>query len=110
LWEYSADDLALISYDAIIDMFVNTVVDTPTKYFSGDIARFGSDKIVYGCWRGSDLYKLEERTKQAQTKTEEDIRDILYKEGIAYQNAIVDEDGMGGGVVDHLSGSTAFGK
>ena len=40
LWEYSADDLALVSYDAIVDMFVNTVNDEPTKYFSADVARF----------------------------------------------------------------------
>lgn len=108
LWEYSADDLALVNYDAIVDMFVNTVKDEPTKYFSADVARFGSDKIVYGAWRGSDLYKLEERTKQPQTTTEEDIRDILAKEFIPYQNAIIDEDGMGGGIVDHLTGVNGF--
>lgn len=108
LWEYSADDLALIQYDAIIDMFVNTVADEPVKYFSADIARFGSDKIVYGCWRGNDLYKLEEKTKQSQLVTEQDIRDHLSKEFIPYENAIIDEDGMGGGIVDHLTGVNGF--
>jgi hypothetical protein len=108
MWEYSSDDLALIQYDAIVEMFSNVIDESPTKYFSADIARFGSDKIVYGCWRGLDLYKLEERTKQAQTKTEEDIRDFMLKEFISYQNAIVDEDGMGGGIVDHLAGINGF--
>ena len=33
---------------------------------------------------------------------------MLAKEFIPYQNAIIDEDGMGGGIVDHLTGVNGF--
>lgn len=108
LWEYNSDDLALIGFDAIISLFVNTVDPDPTGYFTADVARFGSDKITYGAWRGFNLYKVEERTKQSNVQTEEDIRNILQLERVKYSNAIVDEDGVGGGIVDHLTGVNGF--
>jgi len=108
LWEYTNDDLALMNYQAIIDIFTNTVEFSSKKYLSADIARFGSDKIVFNSWRGLDLYKLEEKTKQSNLQTENDIRDILFKDNIPYQNAIIDEDGIGGGVIDHLQGVNGF--
>lgn len=108
LWEYSVDDLNLINYDAILEVFSNPISLNPLGYFSGDIARFGSDRIVLGAWRGLDLYNILEKTKQSQTQTEEDIRNMLMMERIPYSRAVVDEDGVGGGVVDHLAGIHGF--
>jgi hypothetical protein len=108
LWEYSTDDLAIFNYSAVLDLFSNKTEDTRDKYFSADIARFGSDKIVYSVWRGMNLIKLEEKNKQSIMQTENDIKDILHKEFIPFKNAIIDEDGVGGGVLDHLEGVNGF--
>lgn len=108
LWEYAIDNLALIRYDAILDMFYNATSDDRNKYFSADIARYGADRIVYMCWQGYTLYLMHEREKQSQVTTEQDIREYLTRENIPYQNAVIDEDGMGGGIVDHLSGVNGF--
>lgn len=107
LWEYTMDDLQLVSYDAILELFVNKV-ENGKRYLSADIARMGSDKIVYGRWRGFNLYMIEEKTKQSLNTTESDIRDIMTRDGIPYNRAVVDEDGVGGGVVDHLYGINGF--
>ncbi len=108
LWEYSTDDLAIFNYSAVLDLFTNRLDDSKDKYFSADIARFGSDKIVYGMFRGMNLYRLEERSKQSIMHTENEIRDLLHKEFIPFKNAIIDEDGVGGGVLDHLEGINGF--
>lgn len=107
-WEYTDDDLKLMSYDAICDLFINQVELDITGYFSGDIARKGADKIVLAAWKGFNLYRLDTKSKQSTVTTEQDIRDILIGEKISMTKAIVDEDGIGGGVVDHLTGVHGF--
>lgn len=107
LWEYSGDSLNLMDFDAIMQIFVNVVPDG-LSYLTADVARFGSDKIVYGLWRGMNLTEIVEKEKQATTRTEDDIRDMLAKKLIPYNRAVVDEDGLGGGVVDHLYGINGF--
>lgn len=108
LWEYTADNLTLCKYDAILELFVNPPIPDNSRYLSADIARFGADKIVYGIWQGYNLIDVQEKTKQAQTITEQEIRDLMTKNAIPYNKAVVDEDGMGGGVVDHLYGINGF--
>jgi phage terminase large subunit len=108
LWEYNADAMNLMDFDSIMQMFVNTVPFDGKKYLTADVARFGSDKIVYGIWHGLNLVEVIERAKQSTTVTETDIRELLAKNGIQYNHAIVDEDGLGGGVVDHLYGINGF--
>jgi hypothetical protein len=108
LWEYTADSLTLCKYDAIMEMFINKVALDPNRYLSADIARFGADKIVYGIWQGHNLIEVIEKEKQPQTTTEQDIKDLLTKNNIPYNRAVIDEDGMGGGIVDHLYGIHGF--
>jgi len=108
LWEYNADDLNIFNTDAIHDIFTNSIQPSRDRYLTADIARFGSDKIVMGIWQGLDLVKIVTREKQSLVRTEEDIREILMLEQIPYSNAVVDEDGIGGGVVDHLTGIKGF--
>lgn len=106
-WEYDADANALINYDAILDLFTNTVNETG-KYLTADIARFGQDRTVIGIWKGFNLYKVIVKKQQGIDRTSEDIRNILAQEEIPYSQAVVDEDGIGGGVVDALRGIRGF--
>lgn len=101
-WEYDDDPSALMSYDKITDLFSNSHVEEGSKYITADIARFGSDKTVIGCWSG---YRLEEiKTIKSNTIPEavEAIRKMKNKYGVPMSSIVADEDGLGGGVVDML--------
>jgi hypothetical protein len=107
-WEYTESDMDLMSYDTIVDLFTNVVESSEEKFITADIARFGSDKIVIGLWNGYFLSKIVEKQKQDTSRTARDIRDIAVDNGVPYSHIIVDEEGVGGGVVDQLPGCVGF--
>lgn len=107
-WEYDIDDNALMSYDLILDLFTNTVPVSPHKYLVADIARYGGDKVVIGLWRGLKLTKVWEYQKQGIDTTAIAIREIMREEQVPYSHCVVDDDGVGGGVVDVLRGIKGF--
>lgn len=115
LWEYAAGENILIQYDAIIDLFTNTLdvpvtgfESTQKKFFTADVARYGSDKVTMGSWRGLDLYQVQWKKKRGIDQTAQDVREILQHEHVPYSHAIVDDDGVGGGVVDLNRGIKGF--
>jgi len=106
-WEYG-DDTVLMKYDYILDLFTNSIEPEDRKFFSGDIAQYGSDKIVYGSWLDFDLYSIQWKQKQGLDVTTTDIRTLLSHEQIPYSHTILDNDGIGRGVVDNLHGVKGF--
>ena len=108
LWEYNAADNSLVTYDALTDMFTNTVEDTEDRYFTGDVARYGSDKIVFGNWKGFDLHKIQIKDHRGIDQTALDVKTELRNYRIPYSHAVVDDDGVGGGVVDLNRGIKGF--
>ena len=108
IWEYDQDAMALIDYESILDLFKQEVDESMIGYLTADIARYGSDKVTIGVWRGFNLYQLKETAKQSLVNTEATIKQLLFDERIPYRRAVIDEDGVGGGVVDHLSGVQGF--
>lgn len=107
-WEYSDNPNALINYDSIIDLFTNSVDFSPEKYLSVDVARFGSDKSVIGVWKGLELQEIETTSKISLDVLANKISQIAVSKQIPYSHIIVDEDGVGGGVVDMLRGVKGF--
>ena len=108
LWEYTADDLVLVKYDALLDMFTNAPVFSQDLYLTADIARHGGDRIVYGIWRGLDLTDVIWKQRQGLDQTITDIRTLLWERRIPYSHVVIDEDGVGGGVIDALKGVKGF--
>lgn len=106
-FEYDDDPNALIDTEAIYDLFTNTV-DDGQKFLTADIARFGQDKTVIYCWKGLKVYKAFYYDKQGLDVTSLKIKEILATEQIPYSHTIVDEDGIGGGVVDTVKGVKGF--
>lgn len=101
-FDYDDDDNALMEYGSITDLFTNSFVEAGKAYITGDVARFGKDKSVIGVWRGmrcEHIYTLE---KKKTTEVAEFIRNLSNKYSIALSSIVVDEDGVGGGVVDIL--------
>ena len=107
-WEYDDDPNSLIEYDAMMDLFTNTAVKDGQKYLTADIARYGGDKVVINLWDGLEVYKTVEMTKQGIDTTSINIKKLLDEERIPYSHVIVDDDGVGGGVVDILRGIKGF--
>lgn len=116
LWEYTSDDYSLVTYDALMDLFTNTLPRpmnglrpiTIPKYFTADVARYGSDRIVFGDWEGMNLYKVLWKKGRGIDETAKDVKEELQKEHIPFSQAVADDDGVGGGVVDIVRGIKGF--
>lgn len=100
-WEYNSDPSILIDYDKIIDAFSSTFVPSGTRYITCDVARFGNDSTVIGIWDG-----LRVKLQQYKGKSVVEVANIIKSLQVEYQvpnsQILVDEDGVGGGVVDIL--------
>lgn len=107
-WEYDDDPAALIDFEAIADLFTNTAVFSEEKFLTCDVARFGEDLIVIKLWKGLRCYKVIIRKKQGTNITTQLIRDTARDEQIPYSHIVIDEDGVGGGIVDSLPGVRGF--
>ena len=101
-WEYDDDPSSLISFNKIQDLYTNSFVNEGEKYISADIARFGSDSSVIGIWNGFILEEIVTLSKNKVTEAAEKILLLAKKYQVPNSNIIVDEDGVGGGVVDIL--------
>lgn len=107
-WEYEGDASAMVNYDAIQDLYTNTIPESKELYLVVDAARYGRDFIVFSFWKGLEWYAVYYKNKQSTEETEEDIRSFAAEHKIPYSHILVDEDGIGGGIVDHLRGIKGF--
>lgn len=110
-WEYDDDPACLFEIDVINDLFTNKVKNDKTKYLSGDVSRKGRDKMPLGIWKGLQLVKvvkIPDEIRKNTTLSAKFIKDICDREGIRRSNVILDEDGVGGGVVDGVGGCVGF--
>lgn len=101
-WEYDDDPTALMNIDAINNIFTNTFVNSGKKYIIADIARFGDDSTIIGVWDGLRLIKVVRLNKKSTTWVASEIRNLMELFSVPLSNVLVDEDGVGGGVVDQL--------
>lgn len=108
-FDFDDDPQKLMFYDAISDMTTNTLVNhKTTRILVADIARFGGDKIVFGLYEGLKLYGLYVYTYQGIDETISKLKRVIVEHEIGYQNVVIDEDGIGGGVVDGMRGVKGF--
>lgn len=107
-WDYDEDDDSLISSDSLSDSFTNTITKDGERYLVVDVARKGKDSTVINFFDGLESYRIEKYEKKATTETSQLVRDFAASERVPYSNIIVDEDGVGGGVVDMLKGVRGF--
>lgn len=107
-WEYEDDPSNLMEYDKIINIFKNVEIPIGDLYLSVDVARFGRDKAVIILWQGYFIRKIWYYNRSDTTFLEDKIKSICAQYHIEYNHVVVDQDGVGGGVVDHLPGVFAF--
>lgn len=101
-WRYDSDPAKLMEYDRIVDLFSNRFVVEGERFITADIARFGRDKTVIGVWNGFRLIKIVTIDKNKVTEAAAEIEKLKDEWFVPTSNIIVDDDGVGGGVVDIL--------
>tara|TARA_R100001244_G_C5166881_1_gene131453 strand:- start:988 stop:2304 length:1317 start_codon:yes stop_codon:yes gene_type:complete len=107
-WEYSDDDALIFDFDNLQNLFTNTYVESGNPYITCDVARLGSDKTVICLWDGLRLEKIVKFDKNTITQVVDEINDLSIIHSVPRSNIVIDQDGVGGGVVDALSGCIGF--
>ena len=101
-WDYDSSIDRLFDYDDLISSFRDEITGNGKKYISADVARFGKDKTVIGVWDGLSLIEIKELAQSSVPDTVKLIRSLMSDHSVELRNVVVDEDGIGGGVVDML--------
>ena len=106
-WEYEDDPDVLMNFEAISDLFSNTV-DEETLHMTIDVARMGKDKSVIKIWKGLVVVYIKTINKSGIDQLEIECRKLAKDWGIPFSRIIADEDGVGGGLVDNMRGIKGF--
>ncbi len=102
-WDYDDDPNNLVDYDCVTNLFTNSFILPGTdRYITADIARFGIDTTTIRVWYGFKVMEKQVYRGLKVTESAQKIRDLANKHRVSMSNTVVDEDGVGGGVVDIL--------
>lgn len=96
--EYIDNAGSLFKYEALVDIFSNTVTKEDSKYMLVDIADDGSDKTVFSLWEGLEEYERHEYERLNTEGIIAKIREFAAKYRIPYSQIAVDAIGVGAGV------------
>lgn len=107
-WDFAAAADTLMDAQSIADLFTNKLPYSNDIYLTVDVARYGGDKIVRTLWRGWDVLRVAWKDKESLTTTADDVRTDIDTYGIPREHVLVDEDGIGGAVVDMVPGVIGF--
>lgn len=111
-WEFTSAIDILFDAASIADLFTTPVDKSKDKYMTVDVARTG-DLVVLRYWKGWHSYKTEIHDPKVEGKipvhrTAEYVRDGLVSHDIPRTNVLIDQDGVGGGVLDLVPGCIGF--
>ena len=101
-WEYEDDPSALMDYESIISIFSNYHVVGGKRYMTVDVARFGNDKTKIRIWDGWRVMIKESLEKKNTREVADRIKQLQVTYQVPSTNIVIDEDGIGGGVVDNF--------
>ncbi len=108
-WEYDDDPNALFETDALHDLFTNPVSgEGEERYITCDAARLGRDKAVLMVWQGWKVVHITTYDTSLLTQIEAEIERLRSSYNIPRSHVLVDEAGVGSGIIDHLPGIKGF--
>jgi phage terminase large subunit len=108
-WDYDSDEDCLINSEKILDLYTNShIPDEGDYYITADVARFGKDKTVIVVWKGWRIIHVIVLEKKDTVEVTRQIMRMQMLYQIPISNVAVDDDGVGGGVVDQLPGCIGF--
>lgn len=99
LAEGGNDERQLIQNESLIKLPLNETKEG-IKYLTGDIARFGVDKTVLFVWSGLKVIDWHIIDQSSLTDAAIQVQRLRTKHNINLQNIILDENGIGAGVID----------
>ena len=99
-WEYDDSPETLIPYENIVRAF-EIAGQLGNRYITCDYARYGSDSTVICIWNGFQATVKQYKGLSVPDAAKELTR-LQGLHGVPTKNVVVDEDGVGGGVVDLL--------
>lgn len=102
-WEYDDDPSTLIDADSIADYWNGKHVKPEgNKYITVDVARKGKDKTVARVWHGWVCINRVSMDVSLINEVVDLVSKLMKEHSISKSRVVVDEDGVGGGVVDYL--------
>lgn len=101
-WEYDDDPATMIDIDTINNMFSNIYVSGGRKRIIADIARYGSDRAIITVWDEMILIDYLIFAISSMTDIQNAVNALRAKHNVQSTDILVDEDGIGGGIVDNL--------
>lgn len=101
-WKIRQDGSSIFDFVKVNDLFSNFLEADPSnpKYITVDYARQGQDFTVIMTWLGWRVIRIEVMTKSSTVEAFDAIEKERERSKIPRSHVIVDEDGVGGGVVD----------
>lgn len=99
-WEFDDNTDKLFSTEDLNRCFRSEILSNGKKYITSDIARYGKDRTIICLWEGLTIIRIVEMRRADLREVGEQIQKLARENNVALHNIIVDEDGMGGGLVD----------
>jgi phage terminase large subunit len=100
-WEYDDDPATLIEYEKILDLWKNEHVKrTGKRYITCDVARYGRDSSKVCVWDGWCIIEYKTYKGLSVTEVATKVRDAMNRYRVPASQTVIDDDGVGGGVVD----------
>jgi hypothetical protein len=98
-WKVRTDGNSLFMHQAIQDLFSNYAAVSEFRAITVDAARFGNDLAVIFVWKGWQVVKIVIFTKCDANMLKDAIEEERKRFLIPISQVVVDQDGVGGGVV-----------
>lgn len=108
-WDYDSDDDCLISSERIFDLYFNKHLKrTGNRFISSDVGRFGKDKTTIWVWDEFIVIFVIVLYKKDTSEVAQEIMRLSSIYQVPVTNIVIDDDGIGGGVVDKIPGCYGF--
>lgn len=102
-WEFDDDPTVLIPRDAIDNLYKDRPgIQLGQKYLICDIARKGRDSTVITLWNGMRCYRVLQYKKKLSNEIAQIIEELRISHKVPLNNIMIDEDGIGGPVIDFI--------
>lgn len=100
-WDYDETKDRLYEYDDLLRCF-RPSTNLGDKFITADIARMGDDRTVIVVWNNLHAEKFVVLKHKPINEVVDTINDLIKNQSVRLSNVLVDEDGIGGGVVDFI--------
>ena len=100
-WDYDETKDRLYEYDDLLRCF-RPSTNLGDKFITADIARMGDDRTVIVVWNNLHAEKFVVLKHKPINEVVDTINDLIKNHSVRLSNVLVDEDGIGGGVVDFI--------